>query len=68
MAEILEKEKINIRHADAGVDDAGQGIISVIAEVEDRRQVERLIDKIRRIDGISSVERVSPTRFAGPAR
>ena len=31
VAEVMEKEKINIRHAGAGVDESGHGIISVIA-------------------------------------
>ncbi len=68
VAEVLEKEKINIRHADAGVDEAGQGIIYVVAEVEGRRQVERLIDKIRKIEGVSHVQRVSPAGIAGQTR
>jgi GTP pyrophosphokinase len=67
VAQLLEAEKINIRHADAGVDEAGQGTISVVAEVEDRKQVERLIERIRRIEGVFRVERVSPTSLTGPA-
>ncbi|MBP7146948.1 MAG: bifunctional (p)ppGpp synthetase/guanosine-3',5'-bis(diphosphate) 3'-pyrophosphohydrolase [Acidobacteria bacterium] len=65
VAEVLDKEKINIGHADAGVDEGGRGLISVVAEVENRGQVEKLIERIRRIDGVYQVERVSPARAAG---
>lgn len=68
VAEVLDKEKINIGHADAGVDDNGNGVISVVAEVENRQQVEKLIDRIRRIDGVYQVERVSPAAAAGQAK
>ncbi|MDQ7087187.1 MAG: ACT domain-containing protein [Acidobacteriota bacterium] len=60
VADLLEQEKINIRHADAGVSDDGQGTITIIAEVENRRQVERLIERIRRIEGVRRVTRISP--------
>ena len=60
VADLLEQEKINIRHADAGVADDGKGTITVIAEVENRKQVERLIERIRRIEGVRRVTRISP--------
>jgi GTP pyrophosphokinase len=60
VALLLEQEKINIRHADAEVGDDGRGTIWVVAEIENRRQVERLIDKIGRIDGVYHVERAAP--------
>ncbi len=65
VAEILEKERINIGHADAGVDELGRGIISVVAEVENRAQVEKLLERIRRTEGVFQVERISPARAAG---
>ncbi len=60
VAELLEREKVNIRHADAVVDEGGEGTIRIVAEVEDRKQVERLIDRIGRIEGIYKVERIAP--------
>lgn len=60
VAELIEQEKINIRHADAVVSDDGKGTITVIAEVENRRQVERLVDRIYRIGGVRRVSRISP--------
>ncbi|MFN7966923.1 MAG: bifunctional (p)ppGpp synthetase/guanosine-3',5'-bis(diphosphate) 3'-pyrophosphohydrolase [Acidobacteriota bacterium] len=65
VAQVLDKDKINIRHADAGVDEAGRGIISLVAEVENRSQVERLIERIRWIEGVYAVERISPAKAAG---
>jgi GTP pyrophosphokinase len=68
VAELLEREKINIRHADAGVDEQQRGTISLVAEVGNRGQIERLVDRIRRIDGVYQVRRVSPARAAGQTR
>jgi GTP pyrophosphokinase len=65
VAEILEKERINIGHADAGVDDAGRGLISIVAEVAHLNQVEKLLERIRRTEGVYQVERVSPQHAAG---
>jgi GTP pyrophosphokinase len=65
VAEILEKERINIGHADAGVDDAGRGVISIVAEVAHVHQVEKLLERIRRTEGVYQVERVSPQHAAG---
>ncbi len=62
IAELLEQEKINIRHAGADVDsEREEGVIMVIAEVENRKQVERIIEKIRRIGGVRQVRRVAPS-------
>ncbi len=68
VAELLEKEKINIRHAEAGVDEQQRGTINLVAEVGNRTQVERLIDRIRKIDGVFHVRRISPARAAGQPR
>ncbi len=61
VAELLEREKVNIRHADAEVGEGGEGVIRIVAEVENRKQVERLLDRIRRIEGVRHVERTSPS-------
>ncbi|MEN6527620.1 MAG: ACT domain-containing protein, partial [Candidatus Polarisedimenticolia bacterium] len=68
VAELLEKERINIQHAAAGVDEQQRGTISLVAEVGGRGQVERLIERIRKIEGVYQVRRVSPARAAGPNR
>jgi GTP pyrophosphokinase len=68
VAETLDRDKINIRHADAGVDESGRGIISLVAEVENRSQVERLIERIRWIEGVHAVERISPSKATGQVK
>ena len=68
VAQVLDKDKINIRHADAGVDEGGRGIISLVAEVENRSQVERLLERIRWIEGVYAVERISPAKAAGQVK
>ena len=65
VAEILEKERINIGHADAGVDEAGRGVISIVAEVAHLNQVQKLLERIRRTEGVYQAERVSPQHAAG---
>ncbi|UCF68807.1 MAG: bifunctional (p)ppGpp synthetase/guanosine-3',5'-bis(diphosphate) 3'-pyrophosphohydrolase [Acidobacteriota bacterium] len=67
VAETIEREKINIHHLDADVDGQGRGMISVIAEVTDRAQVDRLMEKLRKIEGVTEVQRVSP-KVAGQVR
>ncbi len=65
IAEILEKEKSNIRHADIGVDEQGRGLILIVCEVADRRQAQRLVSRARRTEGVFSVERISPLLVPG---
>jgi GTP pyrophosphokinase len=69
VATILEQSNVNIRHADADVDESdGHGIIGVVAEVENRQQVERLLDRLRKSAGVLRVVRVSPDQVAGHPR
>jgi GTP pyrophosphokinase len=64
VAQVLEENDVNIRHADAGVDEQGRGLISVVAEVRDRAQVERMIEKLKRSAGVFHVVRVAPDQIA----
>jgi len=47
------------------VDDAGHGVISIVAEVAHLDQVEKLRERIRRTEGVYQVERVSPQHAVG---
>jgi hypothetical protein len=65
---VIEEGGVNIRHADAGVGDDDKGLITVVAEVSGRQQVERLINRLRRAAGIYHVERISADVAAGTHR
>jgi GTP pyrophosphokinase len=64
VATVLEQNHVNIRHADADIDEQGKGLISVVAEVADRAQVERMIGKLKRSAGVFRVSRISPDQAA----
>lgn len=68
VADLLDKEKANIRTSVASIDEQQRGKIDFVAEVGSRGQVERLIERIRKLEGVFSVQRVSPARAAGPTR
>lgn len=68
VAMVIEEGGVNIRHADAGVGDDEKGLITVVAEVSGRQQVERLINRLRRAAGIYHVERISADVAAGTHR
>ncbi len=65
VATVLEANHVNIRHADADVGEDGRGVITVIAEVQDRPQVEKLLATLRRSPGVYQVARISPDHAAG---
>jgi hypothetical protein len=48
---------MNIRHVDAKSLDGQRGLISLSVEVPDRAALERIIGRIRGIDGVQQVER-----------
>jgi GTP pyrophosphokinase len=58
---VLAEEKCNIRHLDARPDEARNGdgaIIEMTVEVKDKKQLERLVNGMRRTSGVRDVERL----------
>jgi GTP pyrophosphokinase len=51
-------EKTNIRNIETKVGDAGDAHIDLTLEVEDTRQLDRLIVAMRRVPGVMGVERI----------
>ncbi|RMF77035.1 MAG: bifunctional (p)ppGpp synthetase/guanosine-3',5'-bis(diphosphate) 3'-pyrophosphohydrolase [Acidobacteria bacterium] len=68
VASVCESNKVNIRHAEADVGEDDEGLIYVVAEVQDRPQVERLMTVLRRSPGVHLVGRISPDRILGRHR
>ncbi len=54
----IAEEKTNIKNVDARTDETRDAQISVVLEVADRKQMERVINRIGRIRGVREVERV----------
>ena len=57
LTEVMAKHSSNIRHFEAETRDSGRGLIEVIVEVEDRKQLERLSQSIRAVPGVIEVGR-----------
>ena len=55
----IADEKTNIKNVDARTSEDHQGQISIVLDVEDRAHLERIIERLRRLDGIRRVERVT---------
>ena len=51
-------EKINIKNVEADAFEVGDAKIQIVLSVSDRKQMERVIGRIRRIKGVREVERV----------
>ena len=57
LTEVMAKHSSNIRHFEAETRDSGRGLIEVIVEVENRKQLERLSQSIRAVPGVIEVAR-----------
>ena len=54
----ISDEKTNIKNVDAQTNESPDAKISLVLGVVDRKQMERVIARIRRIKGVREVERV----------
>ncbi len=52
-------EKANIRNVEAKTFDAADARVTIVMAVSDRQQMERVIGRLRKIDGVRDVERIS---------
>ena len=55
---MVSEEKTNIKNVDAQTDETPDARISMVLSVTDRKQMERVMGRIRRIKGVREVERV----------
>jgi guanosine-3',5'-bis(diphosphate) 3'-pyrophosphohydrolase len=55
----IADEKTNIRNVDAKTFEGAKARVTVVLAVADRQQMERVMARIRRIDGVREVERVA---------
>src|SRR5262249_32148319 len=71
LAEIVSTiadEKANIKNVEAKTFEGANARVTVVLAVADRSQMERVIARIRRIDGVREVERVLKGPDQKPAR
>jgi guanosine-3',5'-bis(diphosphate) 3'-pyrophosphohydrolase len=54
----IAEEKINIKHIDAQTFETADAKIEIVLSVTDRKQMERVMTRIRRIKGVHDVERI----------
>ncbi|HKY34141.1 MAG TPA: bifunctional (p)ppGpp synthetase/guanosine-3',5'-bis(diphosphate) 3'-pyrophosphohydrolase [Candidatus Polarisedimenticolia bacterium] len=54
----IADEQTNIRNVEARTSEDRKGQISIVLDVKDRSQLERIMERLRRLDGILHVERV----------
>ncbi|HEY3176660.1 MAG TPA: bifunctional (p)ppGpp synthetase/guanosine-3',5'-bis(diphosphate) 3'-pyrophosphohydrolase [Candidatus Polarisedimenticolia bacterium] len=55
----IADEKSNIRNVDARTSEDRRGQISIVLDVRDRAHLERIMGRLKKLDGINRVERVS---------
>ena len=55
---VIADEKTNIRNVDARISENNKGLISITMDVRDRAHLERVIGRLRKLDGIKRVERI----------
>jgi len=58
----IAEEKTNIRNVEARTSEDHKGMISIVLDVRDRAHLERIIERLKKVDGIRRVERVSRGR------
>ncbi len=56
---VVADEKANIRNVDAKTFEGSDARVTIVMAVADRQQMERVIARVRRIDGVRDVERIS---------
>jgi GTP pyrophosphokinase len=56
---VVADEKANIRNVDAKTFEGNDARVTIVMAVADRQQMERVIARVRRIDGVRGVERVA---------
>ena len=57
LTEVISKEASNIKTFEAETRDSGRGLFKVVAEVRNRRHLDRLQTAIRRVSGVLDVDR-----------
>jgi GTP pyrophosphokinase len=56
---VVADEKANIRNVEAKTFDASDARVTIVMAVSDRQQLERVVARVRKIDGVRDVERIS---------
>ena len=56
---VIADEKANIRNVEAKTFEGSDARVTIVMAVADRQQMERVIARVRRIDGVRDVERIS---------
>jgi guanosine-3',5'-bis(diphosphate) 3'-pyrophosphohydrolase len=56
---VVADEKANIRNVEAKTFDGSDARVMIVMAVADRQQMERVIARVRRIEGVRDVERIS---------
>ena len=56
----IAEEKTNVRHVDAKTNEMHKGLVSLTVDITDRTHMERLIARLKGIDGVHQVERSFP--------
>jgi len=55
----IADEKTNIRNVDARISEERTGRISIVLDVKDRKHLERVMERLRKLDGVRSVMRAN---------
>jgi (p)ppGpp synthase/HD superfamily hydrolase len=56
---VVADEKANIRNVEAKTFEGNDARVTIVMAVADRQQMERVIARVRKIEGVRDVERVS---------
>jgi len=54
----IADEQSNVKNMDARTSDGREGRVSLVIAVSDRQQMQRVMDRIRKVGGVRQVERV----------
>jgi len=57
LTSVIADERTNIRNVEARTTEDRKGRISLVLEVQDRKHLERVIEKLRSVEGVHDVER-----------
>ena len=56
---VVADEKANIRNVEAKTFEGNDARVTIVMAVADRQQMERVMARVRKIDGVRDVERIS---------